>query len=250
MVPLLVVAVVALFANSAVDRTDDALPWEVTLAGFVAFGIIFAAIYAKKTEIALSACAMIFCVVPTYYVHSYEVKAKNWELGSAFSLGTSQADFVAGLWRLDRNASRFDVPPVEGALPAGLPLTKLSLFAPGISLEVNSSEIYHSGIQLNDPLTKEKSHDYLMVSSPRRVKEATVGIMLLVKVPAQFDLWPKEVEDYTFNLMTASNIVAPPTLTGELVKMDKGPAIESLKEKHHLRPFILDVYRVDYNYGG
>lgn len=48
------VAVIALFANSAVDRTDDGLPWEATLAGFCVFAVVFCAIYAKKTEIALS----------------------------------------------------------------------------------------------------------------------------------------------------------------------------------------------------
>ena len=41
---------------------------------------------------------------------------------------------------------------------------------------------------------------------------------------------------------------SPPTLTGELVKLDKGPAIETLLRKHHLRPFQLDVYNVEYNF--
>ena len=72
---------------------------------------------------------------------------------------------------------------------------------------------------------------------------------MLARVPTQFQLWPPEVEDYTFNLQTASNVVAPPTLTGELVKLDKGPAIEHIKSKHYLRPFLLDVYRVDFNFG-
>ena len=57
------------------------------------------------------------------------------------------------------------------------------------------------------------------------------------------------VEDYEFSLQTAANIVAPPTFTGELVKLDKGPAMEKLKSKHFLRPFLLDVYRVDFNFG-
>ena len=51
---LLVVAGIALFANSAVDRTDDGLPWEVTLAGFCVFAVVFSAIYARKIEVALS----------------------------------------------------------------------------------------------------------------------------------------------------------------------------------------------------
>ena len=78
-----------------------------------------------------------------------------------------------------------------------------------------------------------------------QVKDKMVGIMLLARVPCKFDVWPKEVDNYEFNLQTASNVVAPPTLSGELVKLDKGPAIESMKRKHHLRPFMLDVYRVD-----
>ena len=39
------------------------------------------------------------------------------------------------------------------------------------------------------------------------------------------------------------------TDVGEIVKLDKGPAIVSLQNKHNLRPFMLDVYRVDYLYG-
>ena len=46
-----------------------------------------------------------------------------------------------------------------------------------------------------------------------------------------------------------TTVVAPPTMTGELVKLDKGPAIESLQKKHHLRPFMLDVYKVEFNFG-
>ena len=76
-----------------------------------------------------------------------------------------------------------------------------------------------------------------------------MGITLLARVPTRFDLWPREVEDYSFNLQTASNVIAPPTLTGELVKLDKGPAIEHLRQKHHLRPFMLDVYKVEFHFG-
>ena len=72
--------------------------------------------------------------------------------------------------------------------------------------------------------------------------------MTLARVPVQFDLWPKDIEDNTFSLQIAANIVAPPTLTGELVKLDKGPAMAHLQKKHNLRPFILDVYRVEFNY--
>jgi len=239
-----VVAGVALFANSAVDRTDDGLPWEVTLAGFSMFAVVFCAIYAQKIEVALSIVSLVALVVPTYYVHNYEVPCTNWELGSQFSLSATKSQMLHGIFSAEPNASRFDK-----LMPFGLSLYQLSLFDPAISLLSNTTEIYHSGIKLDDPVTKEKTHDYLLISSPRRVKSNTVGIVLLARVPVQFDVWPKEVEDYTFNLQTASNVVAPPTMTGELLKLDKGPAIDHLRKQHHLRPFLLDVYRVDYNFG-
>jgi len=240
---MLVVAAVALFANSAVDRTEDGLPWEVTLAGFCVFAVVFCAIYAKKTEVALSIVAMIAIVMPTYYVHNYEVPADNWDLGSDFPLKTTKEELLQGVFRAAPNASRFDK-----MLPMGLSLSQLSVLPPGIALRSNTSEIYHSGLKLDDPLTKERTHDYLLISSPRKVKDKTVGLMLLARVPSKFDVWPKDVEDYSFSLQTASNIVAPPTMYGELVKLDKGPAIEHLQRKHHLRPFILNVYRVEYVY--
>ena len=241
---MLVVAAIALFANSAVDRTDDGLPWEVTLTGFCVFGVVFSAIYAKKTEVALSIVAIIGMAVPTYFVHNYEVPCGNWELGSQFSLSTNKADMLRGIFRNAPNASKFDK-----MLPMEMSLFDLSLFNPGIALTSNTSEIYHSGLKLDDPVTKERTYDYLLLSSPRKVKDKTVGIMLLARVPTRFDVWPKDIEDYTFSLQTASNVVAPPTFTGELVKLDKGPAMENLKSKHHLRPFLLDVYNVEFNFG-
>ena len=42
--------------------------------------------------------------------------------------------------------------------------------------------------------------------------------------------------------------VAPPIFTGELVKLDKGNAIDMMIKKHNLRPFLLDVYNVEYKY--
>jgi len=241
---MLLVAGVALFANSAVDRTDDGLPWEVTLAGFCVFAVVFSAIYARKIEVALSIVSIMGLALPTYYVHNYEVPCDNWPLGSQFSLATDKSGFLEGVWRHHPNASKFDK-----VLPLGLSVFQFSAFNPAISLTSNTTEIYHSGLKLDDPLTKERTHDYLLLSSPRKVKDKTAGLMLLARVPVQFELWPKEVEDYTFNLQTASNVVAPPTLTGEVVKLDKGPAMENLKSKHYLRPFLLDVYRVDFNFG-
>jgi hypothetical protein len=249
---LLFAAVVALFANSAVDRTDEALPWEITLTGLCVFAIVFIAIYTKKTEVALSVVSVLLLIVPTYYVHNYEVPCNNYELGSTYSVAATKAELLQGVFKQHPNASRFD--RMFGLSSLGLSLSQFSLFPSGISLEANTTEIFHSGLQLDDPLTKEKTHDYLLISSPRKVQGEAVGIMLLARVPVRFDVWPKGVEDHTFNLQTASSVVAPPTFTGELVKLDKGPAIEHLKKKHHhkgtslLRPFILDVYRVDYIY--
>ena len=65
-------------------------------------------------------------------------------------------------------------------------------------------------------MTGDKSHEYLLLSSPRKVKGRAVSIMLLARVPMRFEVWPKEETDYTFDLQTAAHIVAPPTFTGEL----------------------------------
>lgn len=196
--------------------------------------MVIAAVVAKRTEVALSIVSVMLGVIPTYYVHNYEVPARNWDLGSMASLSTGQSAFISAVWAAHPNASKFDA-----LLPAGLSLTHLSLFPPGIALEANTSEIYHSGIKLDDPLTKKKTHDYMLVSSPRKVKDKTVGIMLLARVPTQFELWPEGVEDYSFDLATASNIVAPPTLSGELRKLDKGPAMDHLKKKCAPAPPLL-----------
>jgi hypothetical protein len=151
---------------------------------------------------------------------------------------------LQGVWSAAPNASRFDK-----MLPFGLSVFKFSLFDPAIALTSNTSEIYHSGLKLTDPLTKETTHEYLLLDSPRRVKDETKSLKMLAKIPIRFEVWPKDVEDYTFTLQIASNIVAPPTMTGELVKLDKGPAIESMQRRHNLRPFMLDVYNVEYNFG-
>jgi hypothetical protein len=60
-------------------------------------------------------------------------------------------------------------------LPLGLTAYKLSLFPPGVSIEANTSEIYHSGIKLDDPITKQKTHDYLLLSSPRKARRVTTA---------------------------------------------------------------------------
>ena len=243
---MLVAAGIALFANSAVDRTDDGLPWEVTLAGFCMFAVIFSAIYANKIEIALGIVSIVGVLIPTYFVHNSEVPVKNWDLGSSFSLNTEQNAMLQGIWSMSANTSKWD--KMLGIDALGLSIFICSAFNPAIALTANTTEIYHSGLKLDDKLTGERTYDYLLLSSPRKVKDDIKGLMLLARVPSKFDVWPKEVEDYTFNLQTASNVVAPPTMTGELIKLDKGPAMESLKKKHYLRPFLLDVYRVDFNF--
>lgn len=58
---ILAIAVIAFLCNSAVSHTDDGLPWEVTLGGASTLAIVFAAFYAKKTELALS---MVRCGAP------------------------------------------------------------------------------------------------------------------------------------------------------------------------------------------
>ena len=240
---ILVIVVIAFLCNSATSHTDEGLPWEVTLAGACTFGVVFSAYYAQKTEIALSICAILAGLIPTYYVWTYEVPCNNWELGSKFPLSTSRSALLSGVFRDAPNASRFDV-----MLPGGLSLIDLSIFSPGLMISANTSEIYHSGVKLDDKVTKEKTHDYLLISSPRKVKKETVGVMLLARVPVKFEVWPQEAEDYSFDLQTAAHIVAPPTFTGELVKLDKGPAMAMLQKKHNLRPFLLDVYNVEYHF--
>ena len=47
-------------------------------------------------------------------------------------------------------------------------------------------------------------------------------------------------------LLVLAQIVAPPTFVGELVKLDKGPAIVAMQNKHNLRPFMLDVYKASF----
>lgn len=51
---ILGIVVIAFLCNSAVSHTDDGLPWEITLGGACTLAVVFAAFYAKKTELALS----------------------------------------------------------------------------------------------------------------------------------------------------------------------------------------------------
>ena len=210
-------ALLALLANSAVDQTDDKLPWEVTLTGFCLFAVVFTAIYAKRTEVAVSIVTIVGMIVPTYFVHYMEVPCSNWLLGSQFPLAAPPKEVLAGIFAAAPNASRYD-----GLLPGGLSVYHFSLFNPSMAVTANTSEIYHSGLMLDDKLTKARTHDYLLLSSPRKVRRKTEAVSILARVPTKFVVWPPEAEDYSFSLQTASNMVMPPTLIGELVKLDKG----------------------------
>ena len=54
----------------------------MTLGGFCVFAVIFSAVYAKRTEVALGICSILFVLMPTYFVHNSEVPFNNWLLGS------------------------------------------------------------------------------------------------------------------------------------------------------------------------
>mmetsp|Transcript_13277 Transcript_13277/g.28691 ORF Transcript_13277/g.28691 Transcript_13277/m.28691 type:complete len:260 (-) Transcript_13277:90-869(-) len=241
---LLAVVVVAFMCNAATSHTDEGLPWEVTLGGMCVFGIVLGSYYIRRADLALSIVGILAAAVPTYFVSNAEVPCVNFDLGSMHQMAATKEQVLSGIWRGSTNLSRFDA-----VLPLDLSLYDLSLFPPSISLTANTSEIYHSGLKLDDKVTGERTHEYLLVNSPRKVRRKTVAITLLAKVPYHFDVWPKEESDYAFDLQTAAHIVAPPTFTGELLPLDKGPAIVSLQNKYNLRPFLLNVYRVDYLYG-
>ena len=51
---ILAIVGLAVLANSAVDRTDDGLPWEMTLAAFCMLAVVFCAIVARQTNLALT----------------------------------------------------------------------------------------------------------------------------------------------------------------------------------------------------
>ena len=126
-------ALLALLANSAVDQTDDKLPWEVTLTGFCLFAVVFAAIYAKRTEVAVSIVTIVGMIVPTYFVHYMEVPCSNWLLGSQFPLAAPPKEVLAGIFAAAPNASRYD-----GLLPGGLSVYHFSLFNPSMAVTANT----------------------------------------------------------------------------------------------------------------
>merc|ERR1712087_433 len=173
--------------NAAVSHTDEGLPWEVTLGGMCIFGVVLGSYYIHRTDIALTIVSLLAAAVPTYFVYNSEVPCRNWQLGSDYALATPASEVLSGVWRASPNCSRFDA-----LLPLGLSLYDLSLLPPGVSLTANTSEIYHSGLKLDDKVTGERTHEYLLISSPRKVRRKTMGLMLLAKVPYHFDVWPKE----------------------------------------------------------
>ena len=84
---------------------------------------------------------------------------------ASHGLRFTRQQMLQGVFRAHPNASRFD-----NFLPLGLSLYQFSVFPPGLALRANTSEIYHSGLKLDDPVTKEQTHEYLLLSSPRKVK--------------------------------------------------------------------------------
>ena len=61
-------------------------------------------------------------------------------------LDATASQMLQGMVSLAPNASKFD-----RYLPGDLSVFQFSLFNPGIALESNTSEIYHSGIKVNMP---------------------------------------------------------------------------------------------------
>ena len=57
----------------------------------------------------------------------------------------------------------------------------------------------HVAVELKDA-AGTKTHDYLLLSSPRKVKDKTTAIMLLARVPVSIELWPEGVDDHSYNL--------------------------------------------------
>ena len=73
------------------------LPWEVTLGGFCVFAVIFSAVYAKRTEVALGICSILFVLMPTYFVHNFEIPFNNWLLGSVSPMSASKGEVLSAL---------------------------------------------------------------------------------------------------------------------------------------------------------
>lgn len=234
------VAILAILANSSSVDPEDSIPWEVTLAGTSSLSVCAVAILAKKPEVAYFVVAALVVAAPTYYVYHRNVDVHNWGLGSRHPLKASAADVLAGAWASTPNVTRFD-----WLLPGPLTLVQLSFASPSLRLFANATEIWHSGIELRDPATGTKSHDYLLVQSPRKVRREVQALMTLLKVPVGLEVWP-EGADMSMDLQVASGIVLPHLFSTRVLKLEPGGAMDVLQRKHHLRPFLLDVFAVEF----
>jgi hypothetical protein len=139
----------------------------VTLGGFCVFAVIFSAVYAKRTEVALGICSILFVLMPTYFVHNYEVPFNNWLLGSVLRqpqsgpspgpspnphpglhrqvspMSASKGEVLSAVWSASPNTSRYD--EMLGLSVVGLSLMHFSMFNPGIALIINTSEVHQQG---------------------------------------------------------------------------------------------------------
>ncbi|KAG8461311.1 hypothetical protein KFE25_010498 [Diacronema lutheri] len=233
------VAIIAILANSSTIDPEDSIPWEVTLAGTCALSVSAVAMVAKKPEVAYFVMGTLAFLAPTYYVYHRNVDIHNWSFGTRLSLKASAADVVADYWQSTPNVTNFD-----HLLPGPLTLVQLSLANPNVRLFANATEILHSGIELRGA-GGAKTHDYLLVQSPRRVKREVAAIMTLLKVPVELDVWP-DGADMSMDLQIASGIVMPHLFSARLLPLEKGAAVAKLHEKHKLRPFLLDCFAVEF----
>jgi len=85
------------------------------------------------------------------------------------------------VWRLSPNTSKWDA-----LLPAGISVSQLSVLSPGLALRANTSEIYHSGMMLADKVTGVKTHEYLLLSSPRKVR-FVLSVLVLFTAHTAYD---------------------------------------------------------------
>ena len=61
------------------------------------FAVIFSAVYAKRTEVALGICSILFVLMPTYFVHNFEIPFNNWLLGSVSPMSASKGEVLSAL---------------------------------------------------------------------------------------------------------------------------------------------------------
>lgn len=240
---ILGVAAVAILANSSSIDPEDSIPWEVTLAGTSGIMVSAIAILAKKPAAAYVVLTCLAVAAPTYYTFHREVVVHNWTFGSRHGVKATTGEIIAGAWAATPNVTRFD-----WMLPGGLTVMDLSMSKPSLCLVANASEIFHSGAELRDPETRAKTHDYLLVSSARKIKSTgkVHSLVTLLKVPLALEVWPQEA-DTTMDLQLAAGIVRPHRFIGRVAPLPSGAAVDVVARKHLLRPFLLVVDSVDFD---